>query len=334
VALLLISTDFLNSTFIRGTEMPRLLARRQDQGLRIIPVFVRPCAWKAVPWLTALQGRPRNGKALAELRSHQVENELSALALEIRENLARSAAGGSLAVIQSQVLPMEPTATKEREKVDQKQDDLSDVRDTGSRPIKERGKVALGFSSTGRRIWVAGAAPVPIILGIQWVLGVYFLHHFVTQKFGTGFGTLSPLWLLPTSYATVRFVTRDPGLARIVGALLGGITGATVSQIFWGPVVIRYGLVFGAFFASLLAGYFSAPTKQIGVIGAIFSTALLLACLGLFHSLNYVLILNGYAFEGTAWAIVFWSIFALLVKLGLAFWRMWRQDHNDNGGEN
>jgi hypothetical protein len=46
VAVLLISADFLVSKFIRGVEVPRLLQRRQDEGLRIVPVLVRPCAWK------------------------------------------------------------------------------------------------------------------------------------------------------------------------------------------------------------------------------------------------------------------------------------------------
>jgi len=90
VALLLVSTDFLNSAFIRGTEIPRLLARRQDQGLRIIPVFVRPCAWKAMGWLAALQGRPRNGKTLADLRRHQADSHLAELALEVGELLGRA----------------------------------------------------------------------------------------------------------------------------------------------------------------------------------------------------------------------------------------------------
>jgi len=90
VAVLLVSTDFLNSAFIRGTEIPRLLARRQDQGLRIIPVFVRPCAWKAVRWLATLQGRPRNGKTLAELRESKAERQLAELALEVGELLGRA----------------------------------------------------------------------------------------------------------------------------------------------------------------------------------------------------------------------------------------------------
>ncbi|HSS76971.1 MAG TPA: AAA family ATPase [Thermoanaerobaculia bacterium] len=90
VAVLLISKDFLNSAFIRGTEVPRLLERRRTEGLRVIPVFVHPCAWEAVDWLVGLQGRPGNGRTLSESRKPQIEKHLSTLALEIRDLLSRS----------------------------------------------------------------------------------------------------------------------------------------------------------------------------------------------------------------------------------------------------
>ncbi|MBW8876702.1 MAG: AAA family ATPase [Acidobacteria bacterium] len=94
VAVLLISKDFLTSGFIRGTEVPRLLARRQTEGLRVIPVFVHPCAWEAVDWLAALQGRPGKGRTLSEGRKPQIEKHLSALALEIRDLLRQAPAVG------------------------------------------------------------------------------------------------------------------------------------------------------------------------------------------------------------------------------------------------
>ncbi|HEX3556514.1 MAG TPA: AAA family ATPase [Thermoanaerobaculia bacterium] len=94
VAVLLISKDFLTSGFIRGTEVPRLLARRQTEGLRVIPVFVHPCAWEAVDWLAALQGRPGKGRTLSEGRKPQIEKHLSALALEVRDLLRQAPAVG------------------------------------------------------------------------------------------------------------------------------------------------------------------------------------------------------------------------------------------------
>ncbi|MFL6201737.1 MAG: TIR domain-containing protein, partial [Thermoanaerobaculia bacterium] len=89
VAVLLVSTDFLASGFIHGTEVPHLLKRRQEEGLRIIPLFVRPSSWQAVPWLAAIQGRPKNAKPLSEHRKAKAEKVLADLALEIRDWLHR-----------------------------------------------------------------------------------------------------------------------------------------------------------------------------------------------------------------------------------------------------
>ena len=61
VAVLLISADFLTSEFILGEEVPRLLHRRDEEGLRVFPVIVQPCAWQRVEWLARMQARPREG---------------------------------------------------------------------------------------------------------------------------------------------------------------------------------------------------------------------------------------------------------------------------------
>jgi hypothetical protein len=87
VAILLISKDFLTSPFILQSEVPKLLERRRSQGLKVIPLFVRPCAWQAIPWLSEIQGRPKNGNPLSTRGKHQVESHLAALAMEIYEIL-------------------------------------------------------------------------------------------------------------------------------------------------------------------------------------------------------------------------------------------------------
>lgn len=43
VAILLISIDFLNSQFIADNELPPLLAAAESEGLKILPVILRPC---------------------------------------------------------------------------------------------------------------------------------------------------------------------------------------------------------------------------------------------------------------------------------------------------
>ena len=45
VALLLVSASFLASDFIMDQELPALLRN----GVRLVPVLVRPCLWQAVP---------------------------------------------------------------------------------------------------------------------------------------------------------------------------------------------------------------------------------------------------------------------------------------------
>ena len=64
LALLLLSPAFIASDFIRGEELPRLLARRDAEGIRVVPLIVRPCGWRFEEPMQALQARPTDGKAI------------------------------------------------------------------------------------------------------------------------------------------------------------------------------------------------------------------------------------------------------------------------------
>jgi hypothetical protein len=88
VALLLISADFLNSNFILSEEVPRLLQRREQEGLRVIPVLLKPCAWKQVPWLSPVQFRPKDAQPLSGMSDYEADVALVALAEEIWTILA------------------------------------------------------------------------------------------------------------------------------------------------------------------------------------------------------------------------------------------------------
>ncbi len=89
-AILLVSADFLTSEFVRNTEVPKLLERRRAEGVHIFPVIIRSCAWKAVDWLSALQCRPKDGKALSLFSEGEIEQHLSELVMEIHQLLAAS----------------------------------------------------------------------------------------------------------------------------------------------------------------------------------------------------------------------------------------------------
>jgi len=81
VAILMISPDFLASPFICDVEVVRLLRRREREGLVILPVIVRPCAWDCIPWLSHMMVRPTDGRPIST--SGQVDTDFSAIAREV-----------------------------------------------------------------------------------------------------------------------------------------------------------------------------------------------------------------------------------------------------------
>jgi len=87
VAVLLVSANSLTSRFILDVEVERLLERRAQAGVHVLPVIVKACTWKQVPWLAAMQVRPRGGKPLATFRSDQRDSELVKIAEEVLELL-------------------------------------------------------------------------------------------------------------------------------------------------------------------------------------------------------------------------------------------------------
>lgn len=82
VAILMIA-DFLTSKFILSEEVPRLLERREKEGLRIFPVIVKPCAWQHVQWLARMQARPKDGREISGGSEHQIDTDMTAIANEI-----------------------------------------------------------------------------------------------------------------------------------------------------------------------------------------------------------------------------------------------------------
>ena len=74
-ALLLVSPDYLASRFIQEEEQPKLLQRRQEMQLRVIPIIVRPCNWQSEPVLKDLQALPKDGKAVITFSKENGERD-------------------------------------------------------------------------------------------------------------------------------------------------------------------------------------------------------------------------------------------------------------------
>ena len=90
VAVLLISANFLTSKFILSEEAPRLMERRDKEGMRIYPIIVKPCAWQQVKWLSRLQARPKDGRPLSGGTDYQIDVDLAAIAQEIAASVKRA----------------------------------------------------------------------------------------------------------------------------------------------------------------------------------------------------------------------------------------------------
>lgn len=83
VVIMLISARFLISEFIRNEEIPRILKRRENQGLSVIPLIIEPCNWKGVKWLAAMQVVPKYGKPLSGFNKHKIETQLAELSEKV-----------------------------------------------------------------------------------------------------------------------------------------------------------------------------------------------------------------------------------------------------------
>jgi len=83
LAIFLVTADFLNSDFITHKEVPSLLERRQNEGLRLYPILAKPCAWQAIQWLSAIQIRPTGAKPVWRSGGRYAEDELARIVLEL-----------------------------------------------------------------------------------------------------------------------------------------------------------------------------------------------------------------------------------------------------------
>lgn len=70
MALLFVSKNFLASPFIQDDELPPLLQRRKEEGLRVVPIIIGPCMWQVEPVLRDLQAVPKDGKPVITFKKN------------------------------------------------------------------------------------------------------------------------------------------------------------------------------------------------------------------------------------------------------------------------
>jgi hypothetical protein len=64
--LLMVSPDFIASSYCVEREMKRALERHDANEARVVPIIVQPCDWAAMPQLRQLKAIPTDGKPISE----------------------------------------------------------------------------------------------------------------------------------------------------------------------------------------------------------------------------------------------------------------------------
>ena len=75
LAVLLVSPDFIASNFIQTEELKQLFHQRIEEGLRIVPVILRPCLWQREFVIKDLQALPADGKAVISFSKDNGERD-------------------------------------------------------------------------------------------------------------------------------------------------------------------------------------------------------------------------------------------------------------------
>src|SRR4030095_11608412 len=139
VAVLLISAHFLTSSFILQEEVSRLLTRRQQEGLPIVPILVTPCSWRQVPWLARMQLRPIDARPLSAGNDHQIETDLTAIAEEIADLIQRATSETTPVNVQRPGATPDPAAVRARQ--------VETVQRPTDQPVRYSGQIKIEVCS-------------------------------------------------------------------------------------------------------------------------------------------------------------------------------------------
>lgn len=116
VAVLLVSSHFLESEFIYSEECGRLIQRHREGTVRIFPVILRPCRWKASV-IAELQVLPKDGKPLVSFSAENGERDQTWVDLgdafaAVIDTMRNAATDPASIVKKPQVSPMAQTAAR------------------------------------------------------------------------------------------------------------------------------------------------------------------------------------------------------------------------------
>jgi len=90
LAVLIVTTEFLNSRYVMTKELPRLLQRHREASVRVVPIIARSCTWNLQPWLADLQVLPTGGTPIWRDSSTSVADTLNDVAQAINRLLTSS----------------------------------------------------------------------------------------------------------------------------------------------------------------------------------------------------------------------------------------------------
>ena len=77
IILLLVSSDYMSNDFVYENEMMLALKRQADEGVTVVPIYLRPIYMKGSP-LERLQGLPRDNRAVSNFKNRdEAYNEIA-----------------------------------------------------------------------------------------------------------------------------------------------------------------------------------------------------------------------------------------------------------------
>ena len=69
IILLLVSSDFMASDYCYDIEVKRAMERHESGEARVIPIILRPCSWRRMPF-GKLQALPTDARAVTAWQNH------------------------------------------------------------------------------------------------------------------------------------------------------------------------------------------------------------------------------------------------------------------------